>query len=199
MSPRDATASRERIVEAASTEFTRRGFAGARVEEIANRAQCNKALVYHYFEDKASLFKHVLQCKMAHLSALAVHEGDASAFAELAGEVFDFYSENPELTRLAMWEALDFGAHNPVPNEEERRARFAERVADVERAQQAGIVDPALDARHLLITLMGIVTHWFAFPQNARLICSEDPFTPEALKLRRAHVVEVARRIIERK
>lgn len=196
---RDAAASKERILQAAFCEFTRRGFAGARVDEIAGGAQCNKALVYHYFEDKEALFRSVLECKLSQLTDLARFRENPERFAELVGEFFDFHAANPEMTRLAMWEALDFGGREELVNEEQRRARFAEHVDAIRDAQRAGTVDPDLDARDTLITMMGLVTTWFAFPQNARLVFGEDPYTPEALQRRRAHVVEIARRILERK
>ena len=49
---RDAAATREALITAAVAEFSRNGFAGARVDEIARSAGVNKQLVYHYFENK---------------------------------------------------------------------------------------------------------------------------------------------------
>jgi AcrR family transcriptional regulator len=49
-----------RILTAASAEFGRRGFAGARVEEIARRAGVNKQLIFYYYHSKRGLFQAVL-------------------------------------------------------------------------------------------------------------------------------------------
>src|SRR5438046_554474 len=49
-----------RIVAAAREEFARRGFAGARVEQIARRAGVNKQLLFYYFHSKRGLFQAVL-------------------------------------------------------------------------------------------------------------------------------------------
>jgi len=46
---------RERILDAAHTVFTRKGTAGARTQEIATQAGVNKALVHYYFGTKAAL------------------------------------------------------------------------------------------------------------------------------------------------
>src|SRR5437660_1333602 len=169
MAARDATATKERILEAAFEEFANRGFAGSRVDEIAEKAQCNKALLYQYYGDKEALFRQVLECKMAGLQAIKENQ---ESFAEAAGEFFDFYAANPWLPRMHMWEALDFG-DAPVPNE------------------------PALDARQTLVSLIGLIQIWFAAPQTARMICGGNPYSKEALKKRRAHVVDAARRILE--
>jgi AcrR family transcriptional regulator len=193
MPARDATATKDRILEAAFEEFASRGFAGSRVDDIAEKAQCNKALLYQYYGDKESLFRHVLECKMAGLQTIKENQ---ESFAEAAGEFFDFYAANPWLPRMHMWEALDFG-DAPVPHEAERAQKYDQHIGRMKEAQGAGKVDPALDVRQTLVSLIGIIQIWFAAPQTARMICGGNPYSPEALKQRRAHVVDAARRILE--
>ncbi|MGY4409554.1 AcrR family transcriptional regulator [Bradyrhizobium sp. LB7.1] len=66
---RDPVATRKKLLTAAREEFARHGFAGARVDEIAERAGVNKQLVYHYFGDKDSLYLAVLEWVYADISA----------------------------------------------------------------------------------------------------------------------------------
>jgi AcrR family transcriptional regulator len=193
MASRDATATKERILEAAFEEFATRGFAGSRVDDIAEKARCNKALLYQYYGDKEALFRQVLECKMAGLETI---KEDPDSLAEAAGAFFDFYAANPWLPRMIMWEALDFG-DKKVPNESERSQRFEQHVERIEEAQRVGTVDEGLDARQALVSLIGLIHIWFAAPQTARMICGGNPYTREALKRRRAHVVDAARRILE--
>jgi len=49
-----------RILTAAGAEFAKRGFAGARVEQIARRAGVNKQLIFYYYHSKRGLFQAVL-------------------------------------------------------------------------------------------------------------------------------------------
>jgi|GEM_PF-2913982 len=53
-------ASGERILQAARIEFEKYGFAGARVDRIADAANANKQLVYRYFKDKQGLYDAVV-------------------------------------------------------------------------------------------------------------------------------------------
>ena len=46
---------RDRILDAAHTVFIRKGTAGARTQEIADKAGVNKALVHYYYGTKATL------------------------------------------------------------------------------------------------------------------------------------------------
>ena len=52
---------REKIFEAATVEFSEKGFSGARVDEIAGRAGVNKATIYYHIGDKKALYGAVLQ------------------------------------------------------------------------------------------------------------------------------------------
>jgi AcrR family transcriptional regulator len=49
-----------RILEAAASVFSEVGFAGARVDEIADRAGVNKALIYYHIGDKETLYAEVI-------------------------------------------------------------------------------------------------------------------------------------------
>ena len=192
MSP--VTTTKDRLLKAAFEEFSKRGFAGARVDEIATRAGANKALIYQYYGDKEALFKHVLEIKVREMGRIATDDPDR--FPEAIGEFFDFHAANPWLTRLRLWEALDFGM-KAVPNEAERKKHLGEHVEQIEEFQRAGVVDPTLDARQLLVTLIGMVEVWFSVPQVARMVSGGNPYTPEALKKRRAHLIDAARKLLE--
>src|SRR6185436_16116825 len=58
---RDPAATQRKLLTAARREFASQGLAGARVDEIADRAGVNKQLVYHYFGDKDALYLAVLE------------------------------------------------------------------------------------------------------------------------------------------
>jgi TetR/AcrR family transcriptional regulator len=49
----------EKILEAAAQEFILKGKAGARMQEIANNAGINKALLHYYYRSKDKLFESV--------------------------------------------------------------------------------------------------------------------------------------------
>ena len=57
-SKRDKTI--QRIKQAATEVFAAEGFAGARVDEIARRANVNKAMIYYHIGDKKALYADVL-------------------------------------------------------------------------------------------------------------------------------------------
>src|SRR5438477_2113892 len=55
---------RDAILDAALDEFSARGFAAARLDDVANRAGVAKGTIYLHFKDKESLFQDLVRSKM---------------------------------------------------------------------------------------------------------------------------------------
>jgi TetR/AcrR family transcriptional regulator, transcriptional repressor for nem operon len=53
--PRDADATRQRIIEAAFREFYRNGFQGGSINDIVAAAGCTKGALFHHFSSKQAL------------------------------------------------------------------------------------------------------------------------------------------------
>jgi AcrR family transcriptional regulator len=60
---RDAAASREALFIAAADLFSRRGFDGVTVDDIARAAGVNRAMLYYHFADKLALYRDIV-CRM---------------------------------------------------------------------------------------------------------------------------------------
>lgn len=58
---KDNIETEEKVLEAARDIFQKKGFFGARMDEIANRAGVNKALLHYYFRSKEKLFDKIFQ------------------------------------------------------------------------------------------------------------------------------------------
>ena len=102
---RDAEATRERLLAAATDEFARHGVAGARVDRIASAAAANKQLIYAYFDNKDGLFDAAL----ARICGALAEEVpfDAEDMPGYVGRLFDYALEHPEVYRLVSWAALE--------------------------------------------------------------------------------------------
>jgi AcrR family transcriptional regulator len=59
-----AAARREAILAAALDEFSARGFAAARLDDVAARAGVAKGTIYLHFDDKETLFQELVRAKM---------------------------------------------------------------------------------------------------------------------------------------
>lgn len=107
--PRDADATRELLLEAATEIFAEHGFAGARVDEIAKRARVNKSLIYAYYGDKEGLYRAVLSSRLAApLSSIAfATESDPRRGLEaVIRRYFRLLLEDRAFARLLAWDLL---------------------------------------------------------------------------------------------
>ncbi|MBB3841790.1 AcrR family transcriptional regulator [Runella defluvii] len=101
MSELDLT-TEEKILKAAETIFLRDGYDGSRMQDIANEAGINKALLHYYFRSKDKLFEHVFDKKIGIFfpKADGVFDLDID-FADKIGLIIEGYinllRENPYL------------------------------------------------------------------------------------------------------
>lgn len=88
----------QEITDAAFEVFAERGYATARVEEVAKRAGVSKGLLYLYFKTKEELFKAVIKgVVVRRLDALlvAVEQTELSSEAFIRGPLLDFMKRMP--------------------------------------------------------------------------------------------------------
>lgn len=60
----------DKILKSASKEFADKGFAGARMDEIARQARINKATIYYHIGDKEALYNTVLSDTFGSLATI---------------------------------------------------------------------------------------------------------------------------------
>ena len=88
----------QEITEAAFSVFADKGYASARVEEVAQRAGVSKGLLYLYFKTKEELFKSVIRSvviRRVDALLLAVEETELSSEAFIRGPLLDFMKGVP--------------------------------------------------------------------------------------------------------
>ena len=83
---------REAILDAALAEFSARGFAAARLDDIAGRAGVAKGTLYLYFRDKKTLFKELVRSRLSPLvdaiRTAAARDLSVQALVEMIVHVF---------------------------------------------------------------------------------------------------------------
>ncbi len=87
-----STARREAILAAALEEFSARGFAAARLDDVARRAGIAKGTIYLYFSDKETLFQELVRSEISPVVGALEHvsniEAPMRAIAEQFVELF---------------------------------------------------------------------------------------------------------------
>ena len=160
--PRDSEQTKTRILDAATEEFARRGFAGARVDEIAAKSGSNKQLIYAYFDSKLGLFEAVIAHQLDPvLDAVPVTPADLPGYAS---RLFDHSEDHPELIRLSQWYFLEVDGNSPPPPAIVKSIQ--DKVTAVEHAQRAGDVASDIPAPELLALILAISYAWSTGPYS---------------------------------
>jgi len=188
-SPRNPRRTRERILSAALEEFALNGFAGARVDAIAQRAAINKRMLYHYFGNKERLFREVLRLKMVQRQAWAeTLSGDP---AESLSFWFEAACKDADWVRLLEWEALQ-NTDRRLIDEKNRRAATARGLERIRQRQARGQISAKLDPRHVMLTMRSLTMFPAAFPQLTQLIMGRPVSDPGFQRERAAFLKKFA-------
>lgn len=193
-----AAESRARILDAALSEFSANGLAGARTDRIAQAAGVNKALLYYYFESKENLYLAALEMISAKIRdrTLAVYLREASPGERLlraALEHFDRILTQHEFQGLMQQEMIRLhkGESGALPILVKRV--FAPALTMYQSIVREGIESGELiEAEWMQIQLAALGANVFYFLSAPvwRILMPVEPFAPEALEARRKAVVE---------
>ena len=154
---------RGRLLDAAAQCFSRQGIAATPLRAIAAEAGVNAALLHYYFGDKAQLqqaviAERVLPAFMALREPLQAQGDDVpglvAAFVDGIGGIV---ARHPWLPALWVREVLcEGGALRDVLFDEISPQLPRMLAARFARAQARGRIDPALDPRLLVVSLVGL-------------------------------------------
>jgi AcrR family transcriptional regulator len=189
---------RELILRAVEAEFAARGFAAARLSDIAERVGVTRAAVIYHFRDKQALYDAVLQAAFQPLGErieLAVKQlgSNAERIERVIAAWFDYATERPTLGRLFIREVAS--AEDALRPEVQRLAApmYAAFLDTIEQGQRDGEFR-RIDATHVANILSG-ATIWLI--TGAQLMGGDDTDSrAERLAQHRAELVGVARYLL---
>jgi TetR/AcrR family transcriptional regulator len=113
---RDAEAAKAAILASAVREFTAKGLAGARMDEVARGAEVAKGLIFHHFGSKQGLWvaalEHVYTLLRVGQDGTALDaQGPVEGMRRLAHDTFRLFRAHPEIVALINEENLHSGRH----------------------------------------------------------------------------------------
>lgn len=159
---RNPDRTRRRILQAAIKLFAKHGFHAVSVDQIVGSVNVNKRMVYHYFGSKDKLFEAALSDVYKRIEAIEFHAIDRGRsprekLSRLLESYFDFLNNEPDFTRLLLWENLEKGRHLTRENHLLSKNPFLEKFkVIVEDGIQSGEFRSDLDVPHLLIHFIGL-------------------------------------------
>ncbi|MCP9623311.1 TetR family transcriptional regulator [Nocardia otitidiscaviarum] len=167
---RDAERTRRRLLAAALDVFAEQGFAGARVQRIADRAGVNKQLITYYFGGKDGLYRALQEQWLRREEEFASPD---LPLDELLAAYLRSGFEDPRLGRLLAWEGLTESAGTSPADHP------PEDLSDLHRRQEDGQLPADLDVGAFLLAFMGAAMVPTVLPQVVRRVTGLAPDSPE--------------------
>lgn len=157
-------ARRTDVLRAASRVFAKKGFAAAKINDIAHEAGLSHGLVYHYFRTKDDVFAAILEAKIEDMRC-AMQEDEAatgSAVERIRASVGRWLQrtlEEPEMG-LMIAQAMLSDSLSPAIRKmlaDHAKESFGESVARIRLAQRRGEIGKHASAEELAASLMCIM------------------------------------------
>ena len=168
---------RERILDAAFSVFSQRGYRGAGVDEVGRQAETSKGGVYFHFPTKEQLFLELLRTTADRLVGKVERSmepyDDPIDRADVAlRTVLGVFAGHRTMARLFLIDAVGAGSQFQVELQR-LHERFAGIIsAQMDSAVEAGIIDP-IDTRIVGMAWFGalneVVMRWLMDEDRGRL------------------------------
>ena len=195
---RDAAATRQRILRAATSEFERHGYAGARIDLISRRARTFDRMIYYYYGNKMGLFRVVLENtyedlwraeEALRLSGVAPQAG----MRELIAFTWRYFVAHPEFIRLLNSENLQRGRN---VRSSLRIGRLSSPFIDIlsdllRRGQARGIFRRGVDPVRLYLTIASLAYFYVSNRYTLSNFLNIDLMTYRNQDAWLAHITEV--------
>lgn len=194
------------ILQTAHEEFASKGYSGASINEIAEKIQTTKRMIYYHFADKESLYRAVLKAAYEEMrkgeSQLQL-EGlsPAAGLQRLVEFTFDHHWNSPDFIRLVMIENVHNAGHLAGVDD-------FERLNTPTLTKLAALLDRGADQGIFRKDISPVELHWHIsaacfFNVANRATFSRafgaDNFTPQGQRRLRKQVTEAIVRLVEKK
>lgn len=195
---RDADRTRQAILQAATDEFSERGFGGARMDAIGERASVNKRLVYYYFKSKEALFLAVLEQTYRRIrdAEKLLQLGNvepADAVRRLVEFTWDYYLKHPEFLTLLNIENLHRAEHIAgLPHIRQLNSPLVQMLAEIlERGRASGVFRGGIDPVQLYISIAALAYFYLSNRHTLSAIFGRNLISPKARSERLSHMTDV--------
>lgn len=171
----DADRTRQRLLDAALDVFAAKGYAGARVQEIADRAGVNKQLINYYFDSKEGLYREL---QRTWLGREATFADPGLPLDELAARYLHDALTEPRLARLMAWRGLLDGGDRSAADDQPPGDVHRPDLTAMRARQAEGQIADDLDPASVRLAIMGAVLIPVVMPQLVRQIFGMDATDP---------------------
>jgi TetR/AcrR family transcriptional regulator len=199
MTDTEVLSAEQKILQAAEAEFISVGYAGARMQRIADGAGLNKAMLHYYFKSKDQLFERVFFQKFGQFIpgfAARLSESDIPVMLRLegfVGQYLDILRRDPQLPQFII------GTINQQPELLEKvNFQIGHVVITMLEAEMQKGMIRRVHPHQFVMSLMGMcVFSFLARPMFSSIFALSDEAYDDLVKERHQHIVDYIHRILD--
>lgn len=186
-----------RILEAAEIEFSEKGIFGARVDEIALKAEINKRMLYEYFGNKEDLYKTVLYNVYKRIAdidekILSAEKDSIELIKEIIMVYYEFLATNPTFVRMIMWENLNNGKYIEESGAINIKDPAVKAIINIiSEGKKKGVFKEEIDEQQVVLSLITFSFSYFSNIHTLSLLLKTDMTLKENIKKRTKYVSEM--------
>ncbi len=195
-----AERTRTTILEVAEQVFADKGYAAARLEDVAARVGIRRASMVYYFRDKQELYDAVLsnifgELLDRHQAALGIPAPLPDRIEAVIDAWVGYVAERPPVARLLLREAAD-GSPERVAGAATRAAEVLSTITTaIKQGQRDGLFHP-IDPIHFILTIVGATVFFVAGTPRIVPDWPFDPLSPEQLQAHHNQLLGISRRLL---
>jgi AcrR family transcriptional regulator len=201
----DPERTRTGILEVAYAEFSEKGLAGARIDEIAAATRTSKRMIYYYFGNKEGLYVAVLEeayRRMRKIEASLQLDDlpPEQALRKLAEFTFDHHHAHPDYIRLVMSENINRGEYLAQSGSVQAlNVPAIEAISKIyQRGVAAGVFRRGLDPLDIHASISALSFFNVSNQHTFGLIFKRDMVSPANLESRRKNIADMVLRFVRK-
>ncbi len=189
---------KSKILSAAESEFSQKGFAAARIENIAKNAGVNKQMIYAHFKSKELLYVTILENAYNRLNEYEklLKEYEFNGMQTIYDAIlkyFEFLMKDKAYVRLVLWENLNDAGHVG----DIHTKLFAGIEELIKKGIEKGEVRADIDITQTAMSFNMFCFSTFSNIHTVSKLLHKDMGTPEELEKRARHIAEVLTRYMQ--
>ena len=183
---------RQKILDAAKSEFAACGFSAARIDAIAVSAGVNKQLIYAHFKSKENLYSIILESVYSHLASFEeslsrLEFESIDTIRTVVLKYFDFLSSSPDFVRLMLWENLNGATH--VKGIHTNLFVGSEKL--IRQGIEKGIIRADIDPSHTAMSINMFCFSAFSNVHTISALLGRDFSQKEEMQKRADHIADI--------
>lgn len=167
MELKKSTQKRNQLLSSALDVFSLYGFAGASLDEIAQRAEMHKSNIFYYFENKEALYIEVLTSVLKKwLEPLQFFNVDADPIEMLTDYIekkIEFSKENPKASKLFALEIIQGAPYIHSILKGSIKKHFKRKLKVIIQWQEQGKISSQIDAELFVFNIWAITQSYADF------------------------------------